>query len=1038
MYYAARSYIKPYDECLTWICDKKKQIENSKYEKNRQSLEDGVRQQTKFSEEIEEYRTNVERVLRSTFDDDKQAKLQKSYDELKDVSNRKINCLKTVIEICSLEEHCSRLSRDMDMTSVALVHPGDRAEVKEDGDRIKGFISRTSQDCIFAAQDTWQWIVKLVTCIDRHLNNAANYHQFFHEADETAPWMTRDLDKIQKTFEEVPVSSESGDSQRLMKEIEEILLALKQWETKTDHLWEKANKLVPVHLRTETIEQVIPARAICDYSTQEIIIHNDEDLLLLDNSNPHIWKIRNCRGEEGYVPALCVLIPGPYQTAIDKAVKLRLQLLTEWTNSIKRLGKRLLCYMLLIEAIRSIRRLDKQELLRILDYVEDTLKRHWSDHEGFINLQERILALRMILEEVGDEGINDDKVMEALIIQITSLEKLMNKYKDIYGNWEMFKTSLEASQNPDLMLVVDKWEQLQFVTRDFFSKFWKNQLPMNKSEKSLMTLKTITLQGEKLANPITEETQILDNQWQETRIKDVTYVSERELIRAKKVDLESALGMGADLGMGNDLAKGEVVDGGSGEIAERSLNSDAHRQNHRSRVINIEHALGGGTDHVTTASGWQDERVIESGIQIERPLNRSRQVDITMALGGLTESGYSDVSSTETRETKSGRETGSEESGFSELGVAQSQAASASGGASGGVGGGAGGGAQSGARARRKIYTAFSSEVNSAALHQSEEVFDEGILEEGVLDTHAQYHGSTACQSEIEGAEFGYATMIRTAETEQIQSAELEEKKTFIIRSVVNPYDDSDISLQQAIVEGFIQPTEGVYVNPRTRDTIPIPAAMAKGLIKVVFTTVSRGRERRSTLGIITVKTIRERLRPYDVIAITDTCTGERLTRQEAAKREILHENRGIYVDRKSGDRMLIADAIERGLMEVEYIGEVPEPEVISKTYAVRAVVDLRLKKVITFGEAIRHGIIDKDTGSYRNTLTGESMYVGDAIMRGFLKARKIDRTASLDIDPQNRILVDKTEAIKKKVLQPLKVISAFRRATKITGHSNH
>ena len=53
----------------------------------------------------------------------------------------------------------------------------------------------------------------------------------------------------------------------------------------------------------------------------QIIIHNDEDLLLLDNSNPHIWKIRNCRGEEGYVPALCVLIPGPYQTAIDKAVK---------------------------------------------------------------------------------------------------------------------------------------------------------------------------------------------------------------------------------------------------------------------------------------------------------------------------------------------------------------------------------------------------------------------------------------------------------------------------------------------------------------------------------------------------------------------------------------------------------------------------------------------------------------------------------------------------------------------------------------------
>ena len=42
--------------------------------------------------------------------------------------------------------------------------------------------------------------------------------------------------------------------------------------------------------------------------------------------------------------------------------------------------------------------------------------------------------------------------------------------QDIYGNWEMYKTSVEASQNPDLMLIVDKWQQLQFVSKDFFSK----------------------------------------------------------------------------------------------------------------------------------------------------------------------------------------------------------------------------------------------------------------------------------------------------------------------------------------------------------------------------------------------------------------------------------------------------------------------------------------------------------------------------------------------------------------------------------------
>ena len=46
----------------------------------------------------------------------------------------------------------------------------------------------------------------------------------------------------------------------------------------------------------------------------------------------------------------------------------------------------------------------------------------------------------------------------------------------------------------------------------------------------------------------------------------------------------------------------------------------------------------------------------------------------------------------------------------------------------------------------------------------------------------------------------------------------------------------------------------------------------------------------------------------------------------------------------------------------------------------------------------------------YRNTLTHDQMYVGDAIMRGFLKARPISDAKNLDIDPENEMTVDKTE----------------------------
>lgn len=52
--------------------------------------------------------------------------------------------------------------------------------------------------------------------------------------------------------------------------------------------------------------------------------------------------------------------------------------------------------------MKNIGGYDKKELDRVMGVIEDTLKTHWGDHEGFIVLQERLLALKMILAEHGD------------------------------------------------------------------------------------------------------------------------------------------------------------------------------------------------------------------------------------------------------------------------------------------------------------------------------------------------------------------------------------------------------------------------------------------------------------------------------------------------------------------------------------------------------------------------------------------------------------------------------------------------------------
>ncbi len=72
-------------------------------------------------------------------------------------------------------------------------------------------------------------------------------------------------------------------------------------------------------------------------------------------------------------------------------------------------------FVLQINILKSIEDLDKADLLRILDFIENTLKVHWQDHEGFLALQERVLALRMILEEAGDKPL-ESKLLNVFVV----------------------------------------------------------------------------------------------------------------------------------------------------------------------------------------------------------------------------------------------------------------------------------------------------------------------------------------------------------------------------------------------------------------------------------------------------------------------------------------------------------------------------------------------------------------------------------------------------------------------------------------------
>ena len=45
-------------------------------------------------------------------------------------------------------------------------------------------------------------------------------------------------------------------------------------------------------------------------------LHEGEDLVVTDVTCPNRLRVRNSKGEEGYVPALCCILPTPDNSAV--------------------------------------------------------------------------------------------------------------------------------------------------------------------------------------------------------------------------------------------------------------------------------------------------------------------------------------------------------------------------------------------------------------------------------------------------------------------------------------------------------------------------------------------------------------------------------------------------------------------------------------------------------------------------------------------------------------------------------------------------
>jgi len=111
--------------------------------------------------------------------------------------------------------------------------------------------------------------------------------------------------------------------------------------------------------------------------------------------------------------------------------------------------------------------------------------------------------------------------------------------------------------------------------------------------------------------------------------------------------------------------------------------------------------------------------------------------------------------------------------------------------------------------------------------------------------------------------------------------------------------------------------------------------------VQVEVTTTKKTAERRKDLGLITIKTIIES-RPFVVRAVIDARTERRMDVEEAVRANILDQKRRVYVNSRTREELSLTDALDSGLLEVEF-----EKELVNGNGSVLRAVDRFCIKVV-------------------------------------------------------------------------------------------
>ncbi|KAL5107548.1 hypothetical protein TcWFU_003437 [Taenia crassiceps] len=258
--------------------------------------------------------------------------------------DKNTRCLHYLTGISELERY---------VTDVA-VHFAERSIELSDPQALdkKVFISKTLSDNV---KSCWEYVDQLAMLTQIHIKTAAEYHQFFHEANEVEAKLEKHLRLAQRR--QHAMTGQEGnlkDVSKIANELREQLESMRSLWNRCIALVRRSKSVVPMRLRmggvsrSQVILDVangqsgpIMVRALISLTGPNYRIQQGDLLPLIDNQkNTYLWKVQTSSGVVE-VPSICFWVMGNDAEATERAVVLKQQCKKVWLEIIRLSRQRL-------------------------------------------------------------------------------------------------------------------------------------------------------------------------------------------------------------------------------------------------------------------------------------------------------------------------------------------------------------------------------------------------------------------------------------------------------------------------------------------------------------------------------------------------------------------------------------------------------------------------------------------------------------------------------------------------------------------------